>query len=200
MAPCKLKSCWRGTMINGVLSWPPRLLLKPDLSSLPMSASPESCLLLLILNNSCKILLLIGPRCGLSLHLSETDSVYPDDDVSVARSVISSNFCFSRILSPAPNLNKVLQKNSWLKSYWTQMSSITLLVRNWLSIPCLWNISGEILADSEPDGDVNMGLFINDVITWGVGGVGGRPKDDEWWHDDTGVKDWWQNNLFLLNF
>ena len=79
----KLKSCWRGTMINGVLSWPPRLLLKPDLSSLPMSASPESCLLLLILNNSCKILLLIGPRCGLSLHLSESDSVYPDDDVSV---------------------------------------------------------------------------------------------------------------------
>ena len=62
----KLKSCWRGTMINGVLSWPPRLLLKPDLSSLPMSASPESCLLLLILNNS---------FTKLSLHLSETDSV-----------------------------------------------------------------------------------------------------------------------------
>ena len=65
------------------------------------------------------------------------------------------------------------------------MSSITLLVRNWLSIPCLWNISGEILADSEPDGDVNMGVFINDIITWGVGGVGGRPKD-EWWHVNMG--------------
>ena len=28
-------------------------------------------------------------------------------------------------------------------------------------------------------------LFKNDVITWGGGGLGGRPKDDMWWHDDT---------------
>ena len=119
----KPKSCWWGTMINGVLSWPPRLLLKPDLSSLPMSASPESCLLLLILNNSCAKRLLIGPRCGLSLHLSETDSVYPDYDLSVVRSVISSNFCFSGILFASPNLNKILQKQSWHKSYWTQMTN-----------------------------------------------------------------------------
>ena len=71
-------------------------------------------------------------------------------------------------------------------------SRLTIRFRCSVDMKCMVSYIQVSLSDN-----LCLGLFINDVITWGSAK---RSQVMTWWHGGRCAKNWWQNNLSLLNF